>query len=423
MKKISLLLAMAAVALGFTSCEEDRDPVYHNPSQFVLNQPAMADQYIDLTDGNTLELVASQPDYGYSAVANYSAQISLTEDFANFESIIPTDEHQARMTFKQQDIALAMCNLLGVEGEDSFNERYPDGMPYMTVYFRAVCQLAGVEGSLITSNVVAYKNIKGYLAVQTPGYIYLVGNPEGWSGPDASNAAHYAPWRLFEPDNAIGSQVYVGVFDLPSAPMFRFYSALTGWDADSYGCQVEDNPLDFELVDGSFTGKLLGPGAKGSFNFPNFMGGTVTITVDMSDPNNMTFTMVEGEQEVVVPNYVYMVGNNAGWAEPSEANAATYEPWRLADASNSGVYAGTFDFTDFTADGGVLYCRFYADLPGWGPAGWSSSTNGSDNIECASGVAMPTFQGEGCFTFAAAGHKVQVVLDTNQNQVTFTYAD
>lgn len=416
-------MAMAAVALGFTSCEADKDPVYQAPTKFELNTPTMENQYIELNDNGTLELVASQPDYGYSAIANYSAEMSLDENFSAFVALEPTNNHLARMTFKQQDIALAMCELLGIDGEDSFKENYPDGMPYMKVYFRAVCQLEGVGSSLIKSNVVSYNYIKGYLAVQTPGYIYLVGNPEGWSGPDASNAAHYAPWRLFEPEDAIGSHVYSAVFNLPSAPMFRFYSDLTGWDKDSYGCQQDDNPLDFELVDGSFTSAINGPGWKGSYNFPNYMGGTVTMVVNMADPNDMTFTMTEGEHEVVVAKYIYMVGNNAGWAEPSEANAATYESWRLVDADGTGIYTATFDFTDFSADGGVLYCRFYGDLLGWGPAGWSSSTNGSDNIECPSGVAMPTFQGEGCFTILAAGHKIQVVLDTNLDQVTFTYAD
>ena len=414
---------MAAVALGFTSCTEDTEPYYYDPTEFVLNTPAMEYQYIDLAEGHTLELITSQPNYGYSAVANYSAEVSLTPDFETFEAIMPTVEHQARMTFKQEDIALAVNNLLGITSEDQFNELYPTGMPYMRLYFRAVCELTGVEGSLIKSNIVSYRNIKPYFAVAVPGYIYLVGNPEGWSGPEESNAAHYAPWRLFEPENAIGSHVYVGVFDLPAAPMFRFYTALTGWDKDSYGYIQDDNATDFEVVDGSFTERIQGPGWKGSFNFPNFMGGTVTITVDMSDPNNMTFTMVEGEQEVVVSTYVYMVGNNAGWAEPNEASASVYESWRLADAGGTGVYSGTFDFTDFDADGGVLYCRFYGELLGWGPAGWSSSTNSDDNIACASGVAMPTYRGEGCFTFEAAGHKVNVVLDTNLNQVTFTYAD
>lgn len=410
---------MAAVALGFTSCQEDKEPVYKQPTQFVLNTPAMEDQYIDLTEGNTLELVSSQPDYGYSAIANYSAEMSLTQDFSTFEAIEPTNNHLARMTFKQEDVALALCTLLGVSGEDSFNEMYPDGMPYMTVYFRAVCQLEGVESSLIKSNVVNYKNLKGYLAVKTPGYIYLVGSPEGWSGPEASNAAHYAPWRLFEPENAIGSMVYSGVFDLPASPMFRFYTALTGWDADSYGTQVDDNPIDFPEFTGadSFTAPMIK--GKGSYNFPNFPGGTVTIVVDMSDMNNITLTIYPGAMTPTVTQYVYMVGNNGGWAEPV---AGTYEDWKLADTDGSGVYANTFDFADFSNDGGVLYCRFYKELNGWGAAQWSSDASGG-NVECASGVSYPTFAGEGCFVIPAAGRKIEVVLDTNQDQVTFTYVD
>lgn len=414
-------MALAAVALGFSSCKEDRGPKYHDPSEFVLNQPAMMNQYIDLAEGNTLELVASQPDYGYSAIANYSAELSLTEDFATFEAVTPTDVHQARMTFKQEDIALAMCTLLGIEGEDSFKEMYPDGvMPYMTVYFRGVCQLEGVSGSLITSNVVKYNNIRGYLAVATPGYIYLVGNPEGWSGPEESNAAHYAPWRLFEPEAAIGSKIYVGVFNLPSAPMFRFYTALTGWDADSYGTQVDDNPIDYPEFTGDdeFTAPLVK--GKGSYNFPNFPGGTVTITVNMSEDNNYTVTIVAGEQTPVITQYVYMVGNNGGWVTP---DPGTYEDWKLEGDAGTGVFTGTFTLPSLDADGGSLYCRFYRELTGWGQAQWSSDAGGA-NIDCAPGVAYPTFPGEGCFVVANAGGKtIQVVLDTKAEQVTFTFVN
>lgn len=411
-------MAAAAVALGFASCSEDKEPVYKVPTTFELNTPAMADQYITLSEGGTLELVCSQPDYGYSAVANYSAEMSLSEDFASSYSLTPTDAHLAKMEFPQSEVALGLCDLLDIAGEDDFNERYPSGMPYMKVYFRAVCELEGVESSKIYSNVVAYNNLKGYLAVATPGYIYLVGSPEGWAGPDAANASHYADWRLFEPDNAIGSHVYTGVFDLPAAPMFRFYTALTGWDADSYGCQVDDNPIDFELVDGSFTTTLIK--GKGSFNFPAFTGGKATLVVDMSDPNNMTFSMYAGEQSVVVTQYVYMVGNNGGWAEPVEG---TYEDWKLADTTGTGIYTNTFDFTDFTADEGYLYCRFYKELTGWGAADWSGSTDSSVNVDVTSGVAYPTYLGEGCFKMEAHGHKIQVDLNTNTNEVTFTYVD
>ena len=75
MNKLSIILAMAAVAVGFSSCEEDRDPVLQSPTTFVLNQPEMADQYINLTPGEVIELACSQPDYGYAAVADYSAEM------------------------------------------------------------------------------------------------------------------------------------------------------------------------------------------------------------------------------------------------------------------------------------------------------------------------------------------------------------
>lgn len=422
MKKISLFLAATAAVFGFTSCQQDTDPVYTPPTQFVLNTPSMEDQYIELSDNGTLELVASQPDYGYSAVANYSAEISLTPDFSNYEEIIPTDEHQARMVFNQGKIALALCNLLGIDGEDSYNEMYPDGMPYMTVYFRAVCQLAGVESSLIRSNVVSYKNIKGYLAVATPGYIYLVGNPEGWSGPEAANAAHYAPWRLFEPENAIGSHIYVGTFDLPAAPMFRFYSALTGWDADSYGCQVEDNPLDFELVDGSFTEKLLGPGAKGSFNFPNFGGGTVTIIVDMSDPNNMTFTMTEGESKPVISQYIYLVGSISGWMAPGTDNADAYKNYTLVCNDDSNVYTGSFAVT-----AGHINFRFATELT---DAGWDNPHQIGSQVEDAD---VPCTFTNGVFSGAYVSGKgnwafdvdkdglLTLTVDTNSQTVSFVF--
>lgn len=414
-------MTLAAVALGFSSCSEDRDPVYHAPTEFVLNQPAMQDQLIELTEGNTLELVTSQPDYGYSAVANYSAQMSLTEDFADFRELSSTDGTQARMYVKQEDVAQYLCELHGVDSEESFAAMYPNGMQPEKVYFRAVCELDGVEGSQILSNVVSYNQLKGYFAVAVPGYIYLVGAPEGWAGPTEANAAHYADWRLFEPDNAIGSKVYSGVFDIPAgSAMFRFYTALTGWDADSWGSQVDDNPIEYASFTGAESGDTFTNAVvagKGAFSFPNWVGGKMTIVVDMSDSKNVSMTITAGEADVVVSTYVYMVGNNGGWAEPVEG---TYADWKLADSTGSGVYTGTFDMTGFTADNGVLYCRFYQELTGWGAAQWSADASGG-NVECSFGTTYPTYAGEGCFQVAGVADKqLTVTLDTNNNTVVFT---
>lgn len=393
---------MVAV-FGFTSCEQDTEPVYHAPTTFELNTPALQDQYIELTPDGTFDLVAkAQPDYGYSAVTEYGCIVSLTPDFAETREF--TSGVQSRMTFKSADLAVAICELKGIESEEDYVDEDP-----IPVYFKGTAQINGIEGSrIVSSNYVVLNHVKYYFAVPVPGYIYLVGNPEGWAGPNEGNAEHYAPWRLWEADNAIGSQIYTGQFTMPAAPMFRFYTALTGWDADSYGAQVDDNPIDFELQDGVFESPMVK--GKGSFSFPSFAGGVMTIVVNMKE---MTVTVYEGAQTVVTPRYIYMVGNNGGWAEPVEG---TYEDWKLVDNSESGVYSNTFDLTDLPADD--LYCRFYSELNGWGAAQWASTT-GAD-YEVTPGVPAPTAVGEGCFMYPGAkGQTIKVTLDTNNNTVTF----
>ncbi len=232
---------MAALALGFTSCDQDRDPVYQAPTNFVLNTPAMQDQYIDLTEKGTLELVTSQPDYGYSAVAVYSAEMSLDPDFSTSYQLpaVSGTTNLAKFTISQNDVAVGLMELQGITGDDAdkiFNEIYPNGCDYQQIYFRAVCQLEGVPSSVIKSNIVSYKYLKGFFAIKMPGYIYLVGAPCGWPTPDAGAEATLESWKLYEPKDAIGSKVYSGVFDIPAgSAMFRFYTALTGWDNDSYG--------------------------------------------------------------------------------------------------------------------------------------------------------------------------------------------
>ena len=412
-------MSAACAALVMASCSLDRDPVLQTPTTFVLNVPAMQDQYIELHEGNTLELVASQPDYGYSAVADYSAEMSLTEDFSSFKELKPTDSHQARMVLKQGDIATGICELAGVTDEDTFNAKFPDGMKPMKIYFRAKCSLDGVEGSSITSNVVAYNQLLGYFAVPQPGYIYLVGTPEGWAGPTEGNAAHYKDWRLFEPKDAIGSGVYSGTFDIPAAPIFRFYTALTGWDADSYGSQVDDNPVEFpEFASGSFESPVVK--GKGSFSFPSWPGGEMTITLDMSDKKNIILTCSAGKAEVVVTKYIYVMGTLSGWVEPSAANEAAYADYRLADKTASGIYTG-----EFNVPAGNLTFRFALEL---NDEGWDNSTQigiqkDNNGVPCTFTNGKfngPYVSGKGSWSFdLEKDSKVSMTVNTNDQTVEY----
>ena len=285
------MLAMAAIALGFTSCSEDRDPVFHPAPEgsFKVYEPEMADLNIALEPGKVIELTCvAQPDYGFSAICEYSAEVSLTPEFTESYAIESLNPAQSKIQLDQQDVATAITTLQGYTKEEQESEYVNAG--YQPLYIRAVCSFAGLEESRMVSNIVSYKHVKSYFSVRVPGYIYLVGAPEGWVGPTADQAPHYDPWRLFEDADEIDSKIYHGTFDIAAGQaQFRFYTKLTGWDADSWGSQANDAPVDYEMVDGSFAGKLVA--GKGSLNFPAWTGGKMNITVDMSDKTNVTITI------------------------------------------------------------------------------------------------------------------------------------
>jgi hypothetical protein len=372
-----------------------------------MNTPALQDQYLELTEDGTFELTCSQPDYGYSAITNYSVEVSLTEDFAQYETLTPTEPTVARMTLKDSDLAIALCNLYGFTSDETYQD-----LPADRVYFRTVAELSGVEGSQITSNVVYLNKVKFYLAVATPGYIYLVGAPEGWAGPTESNASHYADWRLFESNDAIGSKIYSGVFDIPAgSAMFRFYTALTGWDTDSYGSQEDDNPIEFS-IDGVFSNDLVK--GKGSFSFPDWPGGQMTIIVDMSIENNYSITIMAGSQAVATPRYIYLVGSPEGWAGPTEDQAEHYANWRLVDKTESGVYTGTFDMP------AAPMFRFYTALTGWDADSYGSQEddNPIDYSITDGSFNGSLVKGKGSFNFPDwPGGQLTISVDMNNSTV------
>lgn len=413
--KLYMLLAAGVAAMGMASCSTPDDPVMQKPTEFVLNTPPFAAQVYTLSEDGDIEFTCSQPDYGIGTVVSYVPEMSLTEDFANPVRQDNKNGQSATISVSQAKINQAILDGLGIVDEDTWAPYAADHV--RPLYFRVVASVPGVEWSSITSNVIKLDAVDFFFSIKVPGYIYLVGSPEGWVGPTPENAEHYKAWRLFEPDNAIGSNIYSAVFDMPAAPMFRFYTELVSWNDNSFGSQVDDNPKDFELVDGSAEAPLVE--GKGSFNFPNFEGGQMTVTVDM---NNMTVKFEAGASKPVITSYVYMCGNMASsdWTEPSEANAAFYENWRLSCSDDSGVYTGTFDLANCGADN--LYCRFYQELSGWGAAQWASPTDKDYPVE--PGVACDTKVGEGCFEMVGAkGKKVSVSLDTTANKVTFTFVE
>ena len=287
MKKLSyILFSFISLVLATASCSglEEENPVIQTPTKLVLNTPATANQYVDLgydKDAGTVNFTCSQADYGFAASANYYMQVSLDESFSKLEELA-TSYTSCNMNVKASEIAEAVCKLRGIKSEETYTDE-----PARKVFFRVRSQILKYEDTSILSNVVAMEKVKGYFALRLPGYIYLVGAPEGWVGPSEDQKAHYSEWQLLESDNAIGSKVYYGEFDIPAGKFqFRFYTALTGWDKDSYGIQEADATLDITMTNGIYDGKIVK--GKGSYQIPDWPGGKVKITVNMSNDSKMT---------------------------------------------------------------------------------------------------------------------------------------
>lgn len=417
MKKIFKYMLMSVFGIAsLASCSDDRDanPTIQDPTAFVLNTPATADQYVDLgrdKDNGTVNFTFSQPDYGYAAAATYNVQVSLQE---SFDDMVQLDGNYAvcDIDVPCSQIAEAVCKLRGVTGEDDYTDE-----PARKVYFRIQAQVMTMVNTIILSNVVALNQVKGYFALKQPGYIFLVGAPEGWAGPTEGNKDHYAAWKLYENKDQIGSKIYSGVFDIPAGKFqFRFYTKLTGWESDSYGIQVDDNPIEIALEDGKYEGALVK--GKGSFQVSDWAGGSVKITVNMSDDSKMKVKFEAGGVDLSNKKFIYLVGAPEGWSGPDEGNMAHYEDWKLYDMADNGIYSGTFDIPE-----GKFQFRFYTKLTGWdgGDSYGSQVDDAPVDIAWAEGMASAkAMTGKGSWQDPSwTGGKVYIEVDTNKGQVTF----
>ena len=403
---------------GLTACEQNTDPKLTIPEDhsFVLNQPAFADQYLQLTQGNSFEVTCTQPDYGYAAAATYGIEVSLTEDFADFRSIKPVNPALAKIEILDQDLALAMCELHGFTASN-----YQD-LPAEKVYLRATCEIAGVEGTQCVSNVITLNNVKFYLAIQEPGHIYLVGTPNSWPAPSPESEAALSNWQLTE--TGIGTGVYYSMFKLPAGEnIFRFYRELTGWDGGaSLGSQAEDNPIDIQgdFLDGIYDGSCV-PG-KGSWKFKLDKETMVGLTVNT---NNMTVRIdITGNINYDVLPCMYIIGNVSGWKGPEEANAGYLADWRIYDIEGNGVYVSKPD-QPFSYSEAPMF-RIYTALTGW-DGGDSLGAQAEDNpVEATvtNGVFSGSYvAGKGSWSFPGVGTSgtFSVSLDTNTQKLTVTF--
>lgn len=432
--KVFSLLAFLLGAIGFTSCSDDNGSnpsITTKPTTFTLNTPALAEQYIQLSADNTVNLTWSQPDYGFAALATYKVQVGLVDN-GTVKWNVSTDENGVETpkyletTYTQcvadingEEIAQAICEIDGIEETDQYVDQ-----GYREIAMRVYSSILDADGvalpiTEIVSNAVSFKHMAAYCAIKSLDYMYLIGAPSGWTEPAESKAEDLKAWRIYE--TAIGSKVYQGSFYIPAGQFqLRFYSALTGWDGgNSVGSQVDDANVDITFDGVSYTGDVTAPG-KGNWQVVDWNEGAyVTIIIDMVK-KQISFKNTGDTPEKTPTGWIYICGAVNGWTEPSEANAEAYEEFKLYQYDEPGIYTGTFNFE---VGEWTFIHRFYPTLSGWGSTPLAADASQNIQVEWdENGVAEGTFvEGEGNFHDAAfPGGKVKIVVDTNKGTVKYT---
>lgn len=306
---------MAAMVLGLSSCKQEDDPKYHNPTTFTVSTPALQniefETATEMTDPQTFNLFCSQPDYGYSAICSYSALVSLDpncpeEDAVKLENLTPSS---AAMSIKTFELGAALCRLSGITEESDYASSALAQGP-VKAYFRAVCEIPGIEGSrIVSSNVVSYNAVKVNFAVKNPAWIYICGDVQTLDGvkndflaPSVANQAVYdESFSVCEPEDMIGEKLYVGQFNVTpkdkdpnstfeeNCSQFRFFSELLGWVATASMGSAESDFFCLSITDkweSGYDGDIVAPGLG---NWGIYTDDVVPMTVVVDQLNNKIY--------------------------------------------------------------------------------------------------------------------------------------
>lgn len=429
MKKLSIFLTLAAVSmLGFTSCEDDKEPVYKAPTEFHLNTPALATQLYELSPTETVEFTCSQPNYGYAATATYSIDVALTDKFesgedgaSNFYTLTGTPKTSARIVVSGRDLAQAICELKGI---NSYSEYPEEGLEALPIYVRAYASINGIESSGIYSdNVIKLDRVLPFNPYPESGRtIYIVGALTGW-GVDAATPESFAKWGLNE--TGVGTNIYVGAFEVPAGEQyFRFYTELGNWGENAELPSIGPKPNDGENVEVTFTDEAVThpavPGKGCWFTPSSWEGGYVTFTVDLNDKSAITVTMQKGNWDTSNLKYIYLVGACSAWSVNDPNAEEIYSNYKLFDWEKNGVYSGTFQVNQ-----GAATFRFYTELGDWdnGSIGYqeADTTDGVDQT-FTDGVYSGKFvdPGKGAWNFPSwTGGKMKMTVDIPNGTVKF----
>ena len=357
---------LAAVGVGLTSCDEDRDnnPTF-NPGSgtFVLNTPGFAANNVyDLETADYVMLTTSQPDYGFPLPTTYTVFAGIDESKMEPLSTTSTSVEIKVPASELNELILAQA------GDADLSAPIP-------VYFYLTAHVTGNDTlGFSKSNTIVLPKVLAYVPVveiTLPEKVHIVGSFPASDG-----------WANFVPLAPAFSQegFYYGVVYMPAGAEFKI-NPDAGWKGNDkgYGQLTINDKADAGIssADESNDAANIKVANEGWYNFvvnAKISNGAVQYTVNVN------------------PAKVYVIGAAAGgewslqdaWAFTAPADAGE---WVSPAFTGSGELRLFIDCgidwwkTEFTikTDGSLFYRN--VDIP----ANWAENVGADYSCQVNSG--------------------------------------
>lgn len=176
MKKLNILASLLIGLTIFTACDSDRDdnPTLLSPTTFTMNTPAIGDNTVDLITSNSVELKASQPDYGFPTAVIYGAQMSINGNWADSASVYTLDQTATTPTINasSSEIDKGLMILGGYTDQSKLNT---DSV--YKVKIRMTAALKNDSTNLVYSNEKTINVYPYYMELKSadPVFWYMIG--------------------------------------------------------------------------------------------------------------------------------------------------------------------------------------------------------------------------------------------------------
>ncbi|MFI3240048.1 MAG: SusF/SusE family outer membrane protein [Bacteroidales bacterium] len=339
MKKINIILLCLLGVFMVVSCEDmtERDPIYNNPTEFVLNTPALSSGCYDLENTAGIELSWSQPDYGFAAAVDYNLQISLDGTFTDESTFLSTTYNLCKVDLSSEELAAALCEMLEVNTVEDL----PEGD--IPVWVRVKSVVTEFAESAYYSNSIKLEKVKLYYAVTAatlPTSVYMVGQFCDWEW-DASAS------MVVVNDNL---DYFWTVRYLTAGDGFKF-NVEKSWDGNQYG-------YDDVTVVTSAAGEVS---ADDDGNIVVETSGWYIIAIQ----NIVNGASVEHNLSIYAPDvYVYGPANGGNWESLDE--------WKFEVIDDPDAEYPFVSPTVLATDGTDDSCLRLCVCPDWGFDWWRS---------------------------------------------------